>query len=55
MTRTTRPWRPWLRVEFMIRVVLADPLTRGPSALVERVLMVRVKERELIERAGWFN
>jgi len=35
--------------------VLADRLTSGPSATVDQVLMARVKERERIERAGWFN
>jgi len=35
--------------------VLADRLTRGPSASVDRVLMTPVEEREQIERAGWFN
>jgi len=38
-----------------IRAVVADRLTRGPSAKVDRVLMARVREHERIERAGWFN
>ena len=46
---------PWLRIELAIRAVLADRLTRGPSAKVDQVLMARVKERERIEHAGWFN
>ena len=51
-----RTWQhPLLRVELAIRAVLADRLTRGPSAKVDQVLMARVKERERIERAGWFN
>jgi len=51
-----RRWQhPWLRVELAIRAVLADRLTSGPSATVDQVLMARVKERERIERAGWFN
>jgi len=50
-----RLWHPWLRIELAIRAVLADRLTRGPSARVDRFLMARVKEREKIERAGWFN
>ena len=50
------PWQhPWLRVELAIRAVLTDRLTHGPSPIVDRVLMARVKERERIERAGWFN
>jgi len=33
---TARTWRhPWLRVELAIRAVLADRLTRGPSANVD--------------------
>ena len=48
-------WHPWVRVERAIRAVLADRLTRGPSTVVDRVLMARVNERERIERAGWFN
>ena len=48
-------WHPWVRVERAIRAVLADRLTRGPSNRVDQVLMARVKEREQIERAGWFN
>jgi len=35
--------------------VIADRLTRGPSLTVDHVLMARMKERERIERAGWFN
>src|SRR5213594_1872259 len=56
--RLYRPcmWQhPWLRIELAVRAVLADRLTRGPSAKIDRVLMARVKEREQIERAGWFN
>ena len=29
--------------------------TRGSSARVDQVLMASVKDRERIERAGWFN
>ncbi len=54
--RIWAPWQhPWLRIELAIRAVLADRLTRGPSAAVDQVLMARVKERERIEHAGWFN
>jgi len=46
---------PWLRVERLIRSILADRLTRGPSESLDQVLMARIKERELIQRVGWFN
>jgi len=46
---------PWLRAELAIRAVLADRLTRGASATIDQVLAARVKERERIARAGWFN
>ena len=53
---TDRAWRhPWLRIELAIRAVLAGRLTGGPSLVIDQVLMARVKERERIERAGWFN
>ena len=52
---TSGLWHPWVRVERAIRAVLADRLTRGPSVRVDQVLMARVKERERIERVGWFN
>ena len=47
--------QPWLRIELAMRAVLADRLTRGPSPRVDQVLMACVKDRERIERAGWFN
>ena len=51
-----RRWRhPWLRIELAIRAVLADRLARGASPRVDQVLMACVKDRERIERAGWFN
>ena len=51
-----RAWQhPWLRIELRIRAILADRLTRGPSPTVDQVLMARVKERERIERVGWFT
>ena len=46
---------PWLRVERLIRSILADRLTRGPSESLDQVLMARIKERERIQRMGWFN
>ena len=46
---------PWLRVELATRAVLADRLTRGPSESLDQVLMARIKERERIQRMGWFN
>jgi len=53
------PWarrqHPWLSIELALRAILADRLTRGASAKVDQVLMARVRERERIERAGWFN
>ncbi len=39
----------------LIRAVLADRLTRGSNARTDQVLMAHVKERQQIERAGWFN
>ena len=51
-----RAWQhPWLRIQRLIRSILADRLTRGPSPTVDQTLMVRVREREQIECAGWFN
>ena len=52
MSTDVRWQHPWLRIELAI---LADRLTRGPSPRVDQVLMARVKERERVERAGWFN
>ena len=46
---------PWLRIERLIRALLADRLTRGPSASLDEALMTRIKEREEIQRAGWMN
>ncbi len=46
---------PWLRIELAIRAVLADRLTRGQSSTIDQTLMVRVRERERSECAGWFN
>ncbi len=38
-----------------IRAVLPDRLERGATEVVDCVLMARIREREQIERAGWFN
>ncbi len=46
---------PWLRIERAIRAILADRLTRGATETADQVLMTRIREREEIERAGWFN
>lgn len=51
-----RRWQhPWLRIELAVRAGLADRMTRAPSPSVDRILMARIKERERIQRAGWFN
>ena len=52
---TVRWQHPWLRIELAIRAIIADRLTRGPSESVDQVLMARIKERERIQRVGWFN
>ncbi len=55
MNERERTWQhpPWLRIELAIRAVLADRLTRGQSSTIDQTLMVRVRERERSECAGW--
>ncbi len=57
MNEREHSWQhpPWLRIELAIRAVLADRLTRGQSSTIDQTLMVRVRERERSECAGWFN
>jgi hypothetical protein len=46
---------PWLRIERATRAVLADRLTRSASDRADAALAKVMKERERVERAGWFN
>lgn len=46
---------PWLRIERVIRAILAVRFERGARDDVDRALMTVIQTRERVERAGWFN
>jgi hypothetical protein len=48
-------WHPWLWIDRLTRVLIADRMTHGPTDTTDRRLAAVIVERGRIERAGWFN
>lgn len=45
----------WLLVERMTRAIVGARLESGPGAELDLVLATLMRQREQLERAGWFN
>jgi hypothetical protein len=53
--QAARLWHPWLRIDRLTRVLIAERLIHGPSDTIDHRLAGIIAERQRIERAGWFN
>jgi hypothetical protein len=53
--QAARLWHPWLRIDRLTLVLIAERLTHGPSDTTDHRLAGIIAERQRIERAWWFN